>query len=146
MIVTKRMLRWSMKFNMRSGTDYLHQLDALGTVLAIPVGPAEQFKVIRDLSKRPPPLLDEDLSKIQRIWWIDDNPPSVQSLMQAMGLPYQPSHVVAFIPPELEEDLAQKERAFKGLKEDQIYLTKFEVYPAVGSKGYDVRVMEQQTK
>ena len=28
--------------------------------------------------------------------------------------------MIAFIPPELEEELAKKELAFKGLKEDQI--------------------------
>ena len=142
----KRMLRWSMKFNTRTGLDYLQQLDALGAILAIPDGPGGQFKVIRELSRRPPQLLDEDLSKIQRIWWIDDNPRSVESLMTAMGLPLRPSRVVAFIPPELEDDLAQKELAFKGLKEDQIYETKFDVYPAGGAKRYDVRVIGQQAK
>ena len=142
----KRMLRWSMKFNMRNGADYLRQLNALGAILAVPVGPNGQFKVIRDLSRPHPPLLDEDLSQIQRIWWIDDNPRSVESLMAAMGYSnLRPSRVVAFIPPELEEELAKKELDFKGLKEDQIYETKFDVFVG-GAKGYDVRVMDQQKK
>ncbi len=143
----KRMLRWSMKFNTRNGSDYLHQLDALGAILAIPVGPNGQFKVIRDLSRPRPPLLDEDLSQIQRIWWIDDNPRSVASLMAALGYSnLRPAHVVAFIPPELEDKLAKQELAFKGLKEDQIYETKFDVFPVGGARRYDVRVVEQQAK
>ncbi len=139
----KRMLRWNMKFNTRDGADYLHQLNALGAILAIPVGPNGQFKVIRDLSSRPPPLLDENLSQIQRMWWIDDNQRSVQSLMTAMALNIKPSRVVAFIPAELEDELAKKEVAFKGLKEDQIYATTFEVYPVGGAKQYDVHVRDQ---
>ena len=146
----KRMLRWTMKFDTHgqpgsaaAGADYLHQLEALGAILAIPVGPEDQFKIY-DLSTSPPQPLDKDISTIQRIWWIDNNPASVHSLMLAMGLNMQPSRVVAFIPPELEDDLAKKELAFKGLKEDQIFETTFAVVP--GGRRYDVRVINQKAK
>jgi hypothetical protein len=138
----KRMLRWSMKFNTRDGGDYLRQLEGLGSLLAIPVGPND-YKIV-DLTKRPLHMEDRDLSTIQRIWWIDDNPSSVMSLMRAMGIPGQPSRVVAFIPPELEEEIAKKELAFHGLKEEQIYETKFEVRQ-VGGK-YEVHVTGQTAK
>ena len=104
----KRMLRWSMKFNTGNGADYLRQLTHSrhpGRARR----PQRQFKVIRDLWRPHPPLLDEDLSQIQRIWWIDDNPRSVESLMAAMDYSnLWPLRVVAFIPPELEEELAKK--------------------------------------
>jgi len=138
----KRMLRWSMKFNTRDGGDYLRQLQGLGAILAVQIGPND-FKVV-DLSKAPFRLEDRDLSTIKRIWWFDDNPASVQSLMAAMGLRVRAMRVAAFIPPELEEDLAQKEKAYKGLEPDQIYETKFEVVNAGGR--YDVRVMGQTPK
>jgi hypothetical protein len=139
----RRMLRWTMTFTTANGHDYLMQLRDLGAILAIPVGP-NHYKIARDLNP-PVKFADEDLSKIQRIWWIDENQKSVQGLAAAMqlgGLP--PSRVVAFIPPELEKELADKELAFKGLQEDQIFETKFSVDKTGGK--YTVRVSEQKAK
>ena len=138
----KRMLRWSMNFKTRDGNDYLQQLEGLGAILAIPVG-GNGYQVV-DLTKRPLHMEDRDLSTIQRIWWIDENSASVKSLMRAMGLPGDPARVVAFIPPELEEEIAKKELDFHHLKEEQIYETKFEV-KQVGNK-YEVRVTDQAAK
>jgi hypothetical protein len=139
----KRMLRWSMKFNTRDGRDYLNQLRGLGAILAVDFGRGD-FKVV-DLAKGEPyHLEDRDLSSIQRIWWFDDNPASIQSLMAAMQQPVRASRVAAFIPQELEEELARKEKAFRGLEPDQIYETKFEVHNVGGR--YDVEVMNQTPK
>jgi hypothetical protein len=141
----KRMLRWSMKFNTQDGRDYLRQLEALGAVLAIPTSP-NTFEVV-DLTKRPLRPEDKDLSTIQKIWWIDDNPRSVMSLMQAMGLRGQPGRIIAFIPNAVEDDLAKTELAFHHLKEEDIFETAFNIrVPGAGGRKYDVHVIEQKKK
>jgi hypothetical protein len=139
----KRMLRWSMTFDTTSGHDYLAQLRGLGAILAIPVGP-NHYKTAHDLNP-PVKFSDEDLSKINRIWWIDENEKSVGDLGTAMGLsrPFPP-RVIAFIPPELEKELADKEKDFKHLEEDQIFETKFRVEKSGGK--YVVKVSDQKPK
>jgi hypothetical protein len=142
----KRMLRWTMMFDTRSGSDYLRQLQALGAILAIPKpeNPRDYY-IVRDLTKRPAELLNEDLSQIQRIYWIDDKPQSVQGLMQALGLQLMPNHFVAFMPQDLEDRLAKMELQYMGRKEEQIDATRFKVLPKSGGS-YDVKVFDQTTK
>jgi hypothetical protein len=124
----KRMLRWTMQFDTRSGQDYLRQLRGLGAILAIPKDRAgKDYYVIRDLGSRPPALLDEDVATIQRIFWIDDKPQSVASIMRALGLNLQPDRFVAFMPEELEQKLFDLELRYRGLKEDDIEETIFQV-------------------
>ena len=142
----KRMLRWTMSFNTRTGADYVRQLRGLGAILAIPVkeGNPPEYKIVRDLSRRPAQLLDEDLSQIKRIYWIDDKPRSVQEVMSALQIRLSPSHFVAFMPLELEEKLFQLERDYKGLAEDQIHETKFRIVESGGT--FRPEVMEQTPK
>jgi hypothetical protein len=45
------------------------------------------------------------------------------------------------MPQDLEERLAELERKYKGLPEDEIYETKFQVFRS--ANGYDVRVVHQ---
>jgi hypothetical protein len=130
-------------FDTRSGSDYLKQLESLGAILAIPKPEnPRDYSIVRDLSKRPAELLNEDLSQIQRIYWIDDKPHSVQGVIQALGLQMTPNHFVAFMPQDLEERLANMELKFMGRKEDHIVATRFKVIPKRGG-GYDVTVFDQ---
>jgi formylglycine-generating enzyme required for sulfatase activity len=125
----KRMLRWSLQFDTRSGQEYLQQLRGLGAILAIPktTKNSTDYWVIRDLSGRPPQLLDEDLSKMQRIFWIDNKPQSVASVMHALGLTMEPERFVAFMPQEIEEELLKLEHNFQGIEEDDIHETVFRI-------------------
>jgi len=147
------MLRWSMLFNSNSGPDYLSQLQGLGAILAIPIredknGP--EYRIVRDLSARPAKLINEDISKIQRIYWIDDKPQSVQDVMAVLGHPeLRPSHFVAFMPEELEQKLFRLEKAYldkhrKGRTEDDIVETKFKINHTRG--GYEPEVSSQKVK
>jgi len=132
----KRMLRWNMRFTAGNGAEYLGQLKGLGAILAFPVtgGENPQYKVVRDV--RPGgALLDEDLSQIQRIYWIDDKPASVQDILQALGarLPVLPGRFIAFMPETLEKQLYEMEKHYvtKVLRmpfnEDKIDETQFRV-------------------
>jgi hypothetical protein len=138
----KRKNRWVMIFNTRDGYDYLNQLKGLGAILAIPDG--DSFRVIRDLKRRPVEAKYEDLSKINRIYWIDDKPESVRSLTSALGLGETPPYIVAFFPLDVEKDLLDKElKAFRG-KEDDIEETVFKVEQRGGS--YEPVVTDQRRK
>lgn len=138
----KRVLRWRMTFDTRSGEDYARQLSALGAILAIP-DPADpkQYLVIEDLKQRPAKGQVKDLGQIKRIFWTDDKPDSVASLSRALGFQPVPSHVVAFFPKSLEEKLLAMELKFRGRREDQIQETRFRVVPS--GTTYEPRVESQ---
>jgi hypothetical protein len=139
---SKRVLRWTLIFNTRDGRDYLGQLRAFGAILAIPDDKSpDGYLVIRDLSKPTPAA--EDISKIQRIYWIDDKAASVQSLASALSLP-APSHFIVFFPQAFEQELLNMELSYRGKKEDQIVETRFEVRRGRGDRAYDPFVVSQR--
>jgi hypothetical protein len=143
----ERMLRWSMNFNTRNGADYVRQLRGLGAILAVPVhkdGQQPDYRLIRDLSKRPAKLLNEDLSKVHSIYWIDEKPRSVQEVMKALQLKLRPAHFVAFMPDQLENKLLRLEKAYRGLEEDRIYETRFRIVEKNGR--FEPEVVEQTPK
>jgi hypothetical protein len=141
----QRMLRWTMQFDTHSGKDYLAQLRGLGAILAIPKERGgNQFWVIRDLSTPKPKLLDEDVRALQRIFWTDNKPESVASVMRALGLDQNPDRFVAFMPQELEEKLFDMELRFRGLREDEIAETVFQVRVVNGK--YTPYVVSQKEK
>lgn len=136
----KRMLRWSMLFNTTNARDYLSQLQGLGAILAIPVeadanaadAPEKKYKVIHNLSARPVKLVSEDVRKLNRIFWADDNATSVQDVMALLGVRLRPNYFVAFMPQELEQKLYQMEKDYlekhyPGRREDDIVETKFRI-------------------
>src|SRR5262249_43561921 len=100
----ERMLRWHMRFTANTGEEYLAQLRSMGAILAIPMDntPKPKYQLVRDL-RRGGKLLDEDVSKINRIYWIDSKDSSVRDLIAALGLTlrHRPSHFVAFMPEKL---------------------------------------------
>src|SRR5262249_23045437 len=139
----KRMLRWHMKFSANSGQEYISQLRGLGAQLAIPVseGPPPVYKIVENKDLRPgAKLVDKDLATIQQIYWIDDDPKSVQDVLTYLGLRgYRPSRFVAFLPQKLEGELFNMERNHvekklrRAFDEDKIDETQFRVVNAGGS-------------
>jgi hypothetical protein len=139
----ERTLRWVMVFDTYNGDDYANQLNGLGAILAIP-RKDNQYQVIRDLKRRPAALLDEDIEQIKRIYWVDDKRESITPLCMALGINPVPDHVVAFFPQELENRLLSLELKYKGLKEHEIYETRFKVRKTAG--GYEPVVVDQKRK
>jgi hypothetical protein len=123
----QRMIRWTIQFDTQTGEEYLRQLQGAGAILAVPKTPdGREYWVIRDLKSKPAKLLDEDVSKIERIFWLDDKPRSMESLGRALGLAQVPSRVVAFLPEETEKKLFEAEKGFRGAKEEEIEETTFQ--------------------
>jgi hypothetical protein len=48
-------------------------------------------------------------------------------LAGALGLNFSPPAFLAFFPKDIEEELAAKERSFRGRKESEIFSTEFQV-------------------
>src|SRR5262249_23066790 len=141
----ERELRWTLIFNTRDGHDYLRQLHDLGAILAIPEGDG-QFKVIRDLLKRPVEMPVEDLAGLDRIYWTDNKPQSVHSLATALGLVPTPEFFAAFFPAKLEKELLDKELKYLGKRgtEADIESTTFRVVRR-GDR-YEPVVVDQKLK
>jgi hypothetical protein len=124
----KRMNRWVLVFNTNDGDDYLRQLRAFGAFLAIDDG-YRGYLVIRDLEKKPVVPKLEDVTKIDRFYWIDDQARSIKDLSKALGLGSTPPFIIAFFPAELEKELADKELAAFPGEEDDIKETVFTIRP-----------------
>jgi hypothetical protein len=127
----KRMLRWHMRFTARSGPEYLAQLRGLGAIIAFPTSRDQIYLTVHPGSNK---ANEEDVTKIQRIYWIDDKPGSVQDIIAALGLSIAPPpRFVAFMPEKLEKDLYDMEKRYvtKTLRrpfiEDKIDETNFRV-------------------
>jgi hypothetical protein len=125
---SKRLLRWVLIFNTRDGRDYVRQLDAFGAIVAFP-DPRDpnNYLVVRDLRETPAQPKAEDISKIERIYWIDDGAASVRSLAGALGLAQTPPHFVVFFAREFEEKLLNLELRYRGKQENEISETRFDV-------------------
>ncbi len=147
-----RILRWGMTFNTTDGRDYLAQLTGLGAMVAIPVqGASDRFLLIRDL-RNPNAAKVEDVTKLDRIYWVDNTPASVSALLSVV--PHQqatqPSFFVAFFPKKLEDRLLELEldhtaRRYNGLRDEKrIHETKFDVFRS--GTAHDVRVREVYLK
>lgn len=125
----KRLLRWTLNFTTTTGDDYRRQLISLGAILAVPV-PSGGYMVIRDL-RRTPVIgkieSEEDVKKLNRIFWQDEKPSSVHALAEVLGIQPLPPSFFAFFPKTLEDELLAKELKYRGLKEEQIHETQFEV-------------------
>jgi hypothetical protein len=142
----RRAQSWSLTFNTHDGEDYVRQLRGLrpggGAILAVPT-PDRRFRVIRDLSRRPAVGNVEDVTRLNRIFWIDDKPESVANLARALGIP-TPAYIVAFFPEELEAHLADLEKArlaqeFPGRTVQDIAETRFDIVRTAGD--YEARVV-----
>jgi serine/threonine protein kinase/formylglycine-generating enzyme required for sulfatase activity len=143
-----RVLRWQMDFGVPDVKDPLRPFASLGVILAVPDS-HRGYRVFRDLEKRPPEGRIEDLSKINRFWFIatlKEHPVSVGELSRAVGMRPPPPLIVAFFPAKLEEQMKQEEEAYRGKKEEDISSKEkivFQIRPGQGG-GYEVVVSPNQ--
>ncbi|HZU35942.1 MAG TPA: hypothetical protein VFA18_08540, partial [Gemmataceae bacterium] len=80
---------------------------------------------------------------IRRTFWEDTNPDTVRLLARALHIRPVPSEFIAFLPPDLEEEMLKKELAYKHVENEQrIKKTVFAVVPT--RNGYDVIVESQE--
>ena len=143
-----RSLRWVMKFETSGGRDYLEQLHALGAIILVPVpSRTGQFYVFKDLVNPKPGALatdDEIRQYFNQVTFGDSDRDTLAKLAPALNLDFTPTSFSAVFPKGIENQLADKERAYRGLRPEQIGTTKFSVIRSGGS--YQFRVVEQTAR
>ncbi|VTS02263.1 hypothetical protein [Tuwongella immobilis] len=141
---SRRIIRWKLVFNTRSGTDYLAQLAALEASIAVPEAPSwDRLRMYPNPndSKR---YEAADPTTFPEMHFIDDRRSSVSEVAEALNLNETPPYFLAFIPKKMEEELARLERGFRNRKEEEIASTTFQVLVVNGKP--QIRVTDQQLK
>jgi hypothetical protein len=133
--LSERQQRWRMIFSTHNGNDYLRQLNALGAILRVDRN--NKSYLIRNLSERPAQPQQDDADALHRIYWVDDDLESRESVAQALQLGWTPERIYAYFPKSLEDKLVQKEleygRKYGRAKEEDIAETHFKIEFARGA-------------
>jgi len=124
-----------------SAEDHLQQFAALGAILAFP-DPSGRYHVFRNLTRRPPAGTLEDLSKMDRIWFIDQKPETVAGVVHLLGMKLEPAILIAFFPKQLEDDMAELEKGYRASHKGAPERIVFQVVLRAGS--YRVVVADPQ--
>jgi len=123
-----RSVRWALNFKTLSGKDHLNQLAAMKATIVIPFPPDwKTSKAFRNLENSPPTVEPFRIENMNGVYFVDDSAESASRLAKALGLDFDPPVFLAFFPKDVEEELAAKERAFRGRKEREIFSTEFQV-------------------
>jgi len=141
-----RGLRWTLRFRITSGRDYLEQLRTLGAKLLIPIPGTAQCVVIEDLGnpRQRKTIGQAELDLYGGLRFSDPRRDVVGSLARTLELDFNPTVFFAVFSKEFEEDLAAKETAYRNRRPEDIEVTVFRVTVRGGS--YHVVVDEQQVK
>lgn len=143
-----RGLRWIIRFNTRSGQDYLAQLKAMKAVVMIPVPPDNKKMIlVRDPGnpRTDQFATDADLAEqANKMQFSDVRKESNEAIAEALRLRFTPSAFWAFFPKGLEEEMARLETAYQNKRADDIKETVFQVVIIGGDAR--LRVVVQRLK
>lgn len=137
-----RAARWVLIAQGPDIRSYLAQLDGLGAAFAVP-GSGDRFRYFRNVASSNRTSEERDLGGENRIFWSFEKPSMIREFCQYVGISGA-DMLVIFLPVEVEQRMAELERSYKGLSEDQIAQTRFRVVPKDGR--YDVAVAGQTPK
>ena len=113
-------------FRPKTGEEWLEQLRATGARVLIPQPPRfDRYNIITDLS-RPNPGVPLDLETIKGFMnFIADRKDWVEDMARVLELGFVPAHFAAVFPKSFQDDLAEKERNYRGARESEILSTSF---------------------
>jgi hypothetical protein len=137
-----RSVRWTILFRTNSGKDYLDQLAEFKAKIVIPEPPGWKTNILfTDVGGSPKgkPLTSSD--ELPLMQFVDEDRASASKVARALGLDFDPPYFAAYFTKEVEEELAAKERGYRGKREDQIYSTTFRVLLQNGK--YVISVTDQ---
>ncbi len=121
---SNRAMRWELIFSHLNGKEYLRQLSVMKAKLVIAQPPDwKTLKVYSDLTS--PVGTAFSPNQMPPLYFIDDECGPL--VAHALGLDFDPPNFIAFFPKDIEEELAAKERAYRGRKESEIFSTKFKI-------------------
>ncbi len=135
----RRVQRWKLALNTQDGGEFVKQLQVLGGFIAFPDSQGGQYRVVRNLDKRPVTAEAEDLKQVKNIFWVESDRRAVAAIAGALGLKGAPEHFVVFFPRYVEDELRRKEKA-RGSREGQNEPTVFKLIET--TDGFELRVAE----
>jgi hypothetical protein len=142
-----RNLRWTLRFRVNSGRDYLNQLKTMGAKILVPKPGTEQCVVVDDLSNptNHRVLGKDDLGPyIGLLKFADSRAEAVGGVAGVLELDFRPKTFFAVFSKDFELDLSRKEKAYQNKRPEQIEETVFKV--SVGGGSYDVQVELQKLR
>jgi len=142
-----RNMRWTLRFKVNSGRDYLDQLKAMNAKLLVPRPGSEKCLFIEDLNnpKASREATDADLRAMaDQIKFSDNRRDAVRGVAATLELDFTPTSFWAFFPKGLEADLARKEMSYRNRRAEDIEETIFRVVIRGGE--FDLVVDEQKVK
>jgi len=123
-----RAVRWELIFKTENGRDYVNQLAAMKATIVVPQPPDwKTVKAFSQLRREKPPGESFSMDKMPGLYFVDDDPGSASRVAETIGLEFGPPLFIAFFPKDIEEELASKERNYRGRKEGEIFSTKFRI-------------------
>lgn len=142
-----RNMRWTLRFRVSSGRDYLEQLQAMKATILVPVPNSDKCVLIEDLAnpKNQRVVGPTELGRYAGLMQFHDvRREVVTSVGQTLGLDFVPTSFCAVFSKEREEELARKETAYRNRRAEDIEVTVFKVTVRGGDP--EVVVDEQRPK
>jgi len=143
-----RNMRWTLRFKVESGRDYLNQLKAMGAKILIPIPNTDNSIIIEDLGnpsqRRTVP--SNDLGKYAGLLkFVDNRRDVVNGVLGTLDIKdVNATAFCAVFTKEIEADLARKETNFRNRRPEDIEETVFRVIVRGGE--FEVVVDEQKAK
>jgi hypothetical protein len=142
-----RNMRWTLRFKVNSGRDYLEQLRAMDAKIIVPVPGTDKCILIEDL-KNPNnqrTVGQDGLGPYAGLLkFADSRRAAVDGIAGAIGLDFKPATFLAVFSKQFEQDLARKETSYRDKRAEDIEETIFEVKVRGGE--FTVAVVEQKMK
>jgi hypothetical protein len=142
-----RNMRWTLRFKVTSGRDYLAQLKAMNAKLLIPMPGQDKCILIENIDNPGGKRVvgDKELGPYADLLkFADSRREAVGAVAGALELDFTPKTFFAVFTKEMEHDLADKEKNFRNRREGDIEETIFRV--TVRGGVYEVVVDEQKAK
>ena len=101
--------------------------DSMKATLVIVSEDGKTSLVYRNLDQPKPTVEAFDISRLPGLYFVDESAESAERIGKALGLTYSPKQFIGFFPPDIEEELANKEQGYRGRKAADIFSTTFKV-------------------
>jgi hypothetical protein len=142
-----RNMRWTLRFKVSSGRDYLEQLKAMEAKVLVPMPGSNKLILIENLAN---PSAQKAVNEDQLgpyadlLKFGDSRREAVTAVSQTLGLDFTPKTFFAMFSKNMESELADLEKRFRNRRAEDIEETVFRVIVRGGS--YEVVVDEQKMK
>ncbi len=139
-----RNMRWTLRFKVNSGRDYLDQLKAMNAQLLFPIPGTEKCILIKDLNNSAGQKTVDPGEFGALLKFVDSRSDAVNGVVGALGLEIHPRSFCAVFSKEQEARLAKMETSYRNRRAEDIEETIFKVTIRGGEA--EIVVDEQKVK